>query len=186
MRFGPCVSAHNEDIFVYLKIIHSTFICWTAASHTFSIFSVREKMEWSLTVLYCTQLANVLAGFLWKWKTTTTTTTPSLCKRIIFESAPASERRKPYVLVEGSVFWISAPSWAPFCSAQKVYLYVESSLRCSLTKTVWVLSTFGWFGPSIGRVPSVYVRQRMCIPKTLVSIVHLPNEGVGLDSFVFP
>lgn len=112
--------------------------------------------------------------------------TPSLCKRIIFESAPASERRKPYVLAEGSVFWISAPRWAPFCSTQKVSLYVESSLRCSLTKTVWVLSTFGRFGPSIGRVPSVYVRQRICIPKTLVSIVHLPNEGVGLDSFFLP
>lgn len=24
--FGPCVSVHNEDIFVHLKSIHSTFI----------------------------------------------------------------------------------------------------------------------------------------------------------------
>lgn len=35
----------------------------------------------------------------------------------------------------------------------------------------------------MGNIRSVYASQRISIPKTLVSVIHLPNEGIGLDSF---
>ena len=135
------VCLHNEGIFVHSKFIHKKFIhskstYWTSTSHTLSsLFSVCEKIESNCFSLHTTCkcfsrdfLAYIV--LLWKWKTKTKTkTAPSLCKRIIFKSPCSSEWRKPNALAERSAFWISAPSWAPFCSTQKSYLYVEASLR---------------------------------------------------------
>ena len=43
----------------------------------------------------------------------------------------------------------------------------------SLTKTVWLLFNFWWFGLKLEKVPSVHVSPRISVPKTLLSICQM-------------
>lgn len=45
-----------------------------------------------------------------------------------------------------------------------------NSSRWSLTETVWVLFSFWWFGPRVGRVPSIHVSQKISIPRLCSSL----------------
>lgn len=177
MHFGPSVSGYNEGIFVHLKFIQQVFIEHQLVTLFYSSFFHvwKNGMVFSCVLLATTCrcfsrdfLAHMV--FLWNFLKKIL----PLCEKELYSKVSLPLRG--WLILGHGTWWgncMLQPIPGHYSAVHKGSAKHGRWSSWSLTKTVWLLFNFWWFGLKLEKVPSIHISQKISVPKTLLSICQM-------------